>query len=55
MDKEPAPAAEECLRAGAGSFFRMLWQVLFTFQDLILFATFLITLLAYLDRNNKLK
>ncbi len=28
---------------------------LFTFQDLILFATFLITLLAYIDRNNKRK
>ncbi len=24
---------------------------MFTFQDLILFATFLITLLAYIDRN----
>ena len=28
---------------------------MFTFQDLILFATFLITLLAYIDRNNKRK
>lgn len=28
---------------------------LFTFQDLILFATFLITLLAYIDRENKRK
>lgn len=28
---------------------------MFTFQDLILFASFLIALLAYLDRNNKLK
>lgn len=28
---------------------------MFTFQDLTLFATFLITLLAYLDRNNKQK
>ena len=28
---------------------------LFTFQDIILFATFLITLLAYIDRNNKRK
>ncbi len=28
---------------------------LFTFQDLVLFATFLITLLAYIDRNNKRK
>ena len=55
MDKEPAPAAEECLRAGAGSFFRMFWQVLFTFQNLILFSSFLIALLAYLDRNNKQK
>ena len=26
---------------------------LFTFQDIILFATFLITLLAYIDRKNK--
>ena len=26
---------------------------MFSFQDLILFATFLITLLAYIDRNNK--
>ena len=28
---------------------------LFTFQDLILFATFLLTLLAYIDRINKRK
>ncbi len=28
---------------------------MFTFQDLILFATFLITLLAYTDRDNKRK
>lgn len=28
---------------------------MFTFQDIILFATFLITLLAYLDRMNKRK
>jgi len=28
---------------------------LFTFQDLILFVTFLITLLAYIDRNHKRK
>lgn len=28
---------------------------LFTFQDLILFATFLITLLAYIDRIHKRK
>ena len=28
---------------------------MFTFQDVILFATFLITLLAYIDRNNKRK
>lgn len=28
---------------------------MFTFQDLILFATFLITLLAYIDRNHKRK
>lgn len=28
---------------------------LFTFQDIILFATFLITLLAYIDRKNKRK
>lgn len=28
---------------------------MFTFQDLILFSTFLITLLAYLDRSNKRK
>ena len=28
---------------------------LFTFQDLVLFATFLITLLAYIDRINKRK
>ena len=28
---------------------------MFTFQDMILFATFLITLLAYIDRNNKQK
>lgn len=28
---------------------------MFTFQDLILFASFLIALLAYLDRNNKQK
>ncbi len=28
---------------------------MFSFQDLILFATFLITLLAYIDRNNKQK
>lgn len=28
---------------------------MFSFQDLILFATFLITLLAYLDRNSKQK
>lgn len=27
----------------------------FTFSDLMLFATFLITLLAYIDRNNKRK
>jgi len=26
---------------------------MFSFQDLILFATFLITLLAYIDRNRK--
>ena len=55
MDKEPAPAAEECLRAGAGSFFRMLWQVLFTFQDLILFAAFLITLFACFGRGHRRK
>jgi hypothetical protein len=28
---------------------------LFTFQDLLLFATFLITLLAYITRDNKRK
>ena len=28
---------------------------MFTFQDLILFATFLITLLAYIDSRNKRK
>ena len=28
---------------------------MFSFQDLILFATFLITLLVYIDRNNKRK
>ena len=28
---------------------------MFTFEDMILFATFLITLLAYIDRNNKRK
>lgn len=28
---------------------------MFTFQDLILFATFLIALLAYLDRDKKQK
>lgn len=28
---------------------------MFSFQDLILFATFLITLLTYIDRNNKRK
>ncbi len=28
---------------------------MFSFQDLILFTTFLITLLAYIDRNNKRK
>ena len=28
-------------------------MTMFSFQDLILFATFLITLLAYIDRNNK--
>lgn len=28
---------------------------MFTFQDLVLFATFLITLLAYIDRKNKRK
>ena len=28
---------------------------MFSFQDLLLFATFLITLLAYIDRNNKRK
>ena len=28
---------------------------MFSFQDMILFATFLITLLAYIDRNNKRK
>ena len=28
---------------------------LFTFQDLILFAPFLLTLLAYIDRKNKRK
>ncbi len=28
---------------------------MFSFQDLILFAAFLITLLAYIDRNNKRK
>jgi hypothetical protein len=28
---------------------------MFSFQDLILFGTFLITLLAYIDRNNKPK
>ena len=28
---------------------------MFTFQDLILLATFLIALLAYIDRNNKQK
>ena len=28
---------------------------MFSFQDLILFAMFLITLLAYIDRNNKRK
>lgn len=27
----------------------------FTFEDLMMFATFLITLLAYIDRNNKRK
>ncbi len=27
----------------------------FTFQDMILFGTFLITLLAYIDRKNKRK
>lgn len=28
---------------------------MFTFQDLILFGTFLIALLAYIDRDNKRK
>jgi len=28
---------------------------MFTFQDFMLFATFLIALLAYIDRNNKRK
>lgn len=28
---------------------------LFTFQDLLLFATFLLTLLAYINRTNKRK
>lgn len=28
---------------------------MFTFQDLVLFATFLIALLAYIDRKNKRK
>ena len=28
---------------------------MFSFQDLILFATFLIALLTYIDRNNKRK
>ncbi len=28
---------------------------MFTFQDLMLFATFLIALLAYIDRRNKRK
>jgi len=28
---------------------------MFTFQDLILFATFIIALLTYIDRNNKRK
>ncbi|EOS37373.1 putative holin-like toxin [Lachnospiraceae bacterium 56-18] len=28
---------------------------MFTFQDLMLFATFLIALLAYIDRKNKRK
>ena len=28
---------------------------MFSFQDLILFATFLIALLAYIDRNDKRK
>ena len=28
---------------------------MFSFQELLLFATFLITLLAYIDRNNKRK
>lgn len=28
---------------------------MFTFQDVILFATFLIALLAYIDRDNKPK
>ncbi len=28
---------------------------MFTFQDIVLFATFLVSLLAYIDRNNKRK
>lgn len=28
---------------------------MFSFQDLVLFATFLIALLTYIDRNNKQK
>lgn len=37
---------------GRGEVVRM---EMFSFQDVILFATFLITLLAYIDRNNKRK
>lgn len=33
----------------------VVWMELFTFQDLILFATFLIALLTYIDRKNKQK
>lgn len=33
----------------------VVWMKMLSFQDLILFGTFLITLLAYIDRNNKRK
>ena len=54
---EPPELIEGCLMPIASATIRreVVQMELFTFQDIILFATFLITLLAYIDRKNKRK
>ncbi len=43
------------LSAGRSGAETVVWMELFTFQDLLLFATFLIALLTYNNRENKRK